>query len=312
MKAVLAVVFGGIAYSVTELTGQEEVWQLTITIFIGGATLIVQYMVDFERRLGEVGLAVEQHADGMTTSWGHHTAGMEILVETGFARVSEATKFFGEVSGSALPTEALTDLVRSATAIGGDEPDIIYAFAEAELRRVTQLLRDLKTDHVDYAGEDHDWLLTLTDVTRATIDATSTSVDYEFWTTELGRRYLVAQRKAILRGVRVRRLFIVADDAEAQDASVQERCRRHAELGVEVRVATTSTFPETARIDTMIDFIVFDGEATYEVRPELSAQPVIDTTRMVWRSERVAQCIHRFNDLWAVGRPPAEFLQVGP
>lgn len=305
-KIILAVACGGLAYGLTTITDQPQVWQLTITTFIGGAALVTQYMIDFERRLGSVEDGLARHTAAMEAAWTGHATAVAGLVDDGFARINEATRLFGRIADAAMPSDAVFQLVDAATAIGGAEPDLVYDFGEAEVRRVTELLTALKTTQVEYAGEDHDWLLTLTDCTRLSIDASSTSVDNEFWVTELGRRYLVAQRKAIQRGVRVRRVFIVGSAADI-DETILDRCRRHADLGVEVRIATMSTFPETARIDTMIDFTVFDQAVIYDVRPELSArdqQPVIDRTRMYWQPTRVTPAVHRFEDLWAAADPP--------
>ncbi|MFF5126321.1 hypothetical protein ACFY41_05190 [Streptomyces syringium] len=294
-KAAITVILGCAAYLTTTLTGQPEIWRLTISIFIGGASLIVQFMTDFDRRLGVV-----------ETSLTSHSEDMKQLVDGGFSRINEATRLFGLVEGSALRTDAVTQLVRNATEIGVGGPDIIYDFAQAEISRLAQLMKDLHGGQAAYDGEDHDWLLTLTRSAGVSIDATSTAMDTDFWPTELGRRYLRAQREAIKRGVRVRRLFIVARPELLQDERIKAVCRSHEDLGVEVRVAAMCTLPPAAMLDPVFDFIVFDGGVSYEVSPALGSEhtprPVVAKTTLDVRESLVTDRVHRFNDLWEAGQ----------
>jgi hypothetical protein len=290
-KIIVTSAVGALAYFITNVTDQPEIWRLTVSVFIGGATLIVQYLTDFERRLETVEKAFEQH-----------TTAMREVVENGFEQINEATRFFGLVERSPVPTRAVTELVHHVTQLETGSQDIIHSFAEAEISRLAVLLKDLKADQVEYEGEDHDWIVTLTHCATATIDATSTSVDSGLWTSELGRRYLAAQRAAIDRGVHVRRLFIV-DRPEQIDDDIKELRRSHEVLGVEARVVAISAVPLPVRLDPTNDFIVFDHAVSYEVSPDLvsSDQPLIASTRLVLRGERVARRTRRFNDLWAVG-----------
>lgn len=56
LKVLITVAVGTGTYVITNLVDQseEELWQIALAVLIGGATLIVQYMVDFEQRLGSV------------------------------------------------------------------------------------------------------------------------------------------------------------------------------------------------------------------------------------------------------------------
>jgi hypothetical protein len=290
-KVIVTSVVGALAYFITNITNQPEIWRLTVSVFIGGATLIVQYLTDFERRLETVESAFAQHATVMRE-----------VVENGFEQVNEATRFFGLVERAPVPTRAVTELVHHVTQLEASNQDIIHSFAEAEINRLAVLLKDLKADQVEYEGEDHDWIVTLTHCCTSSIDATSTSVDSGLWTSELGRRYLAAQRAAIDRGVHVRRLFIV-DHPEQIDDDIKELRRSHEALGVEARVVAISAVPPPVRLDPTNDFIVFDHAVSYEVSPDVVSadQQLIASTRLVLRGERVARRTRRFNDLWAVG-----------
>ncbi|NJQ02365.1 DUF6879 family protein [Streptomyces zingiberis] len=288
LKTLITAVVGGFTYALTNATEQPEVWKLTASIFLGGAAMIIQYMIDFERRLGAV-----EHS--LTV----HNGEMKELVAEGFAKINQATELFGLVEGSALRADGVTRLVRNATAVGSEGPDIMKAFAQAEVHRLATLMADLNQKHADYDGEDHDWIVTLTQCATATIDATSTSVDDDFWPTELGQRYLRAQRDAIREhGVRIRRLFIVNTPREVDEELLQV-VEHQKGLGIEVRVLALSELPPTAGIDTTNDFIVFDGELSYEVEPDLTG--INAKTTLELREDRVARRVRRFKELWRAG-----------
>jgi hypothetical protein len=295
VKVVVTLVVGGIGYLLTNVFGkQPETWRVMITVFVGGTAFIVQSMMDFERRLG-----------GVESGLRLHTKQMEQVVDNGFTRINEATELFSLVEKSALRTDGVTQLVRNATELGTGRPEIVHAFVQELVNRLSILMKDLKSDLVEFEGEDHDWLLSLTRCAQSTIDATSTSVDANFWSTELGRRYLVEQRDAVGRKVQIRRLFIVSRP-EVIDDHVLTLCRDQLGLGFEVRIVALSSLPGGMQLDTVNDFIVFDASASYEVTPDLTplgGHPVITNTSLVIRPERVARRIRRFNDLWEQGKP---------
>ncbi|WP_354641941.1 DUF6879 family protein [Kitasatospora camelliae] len=297
MKRILtSVVSGGVSYGLTQLTKQSNSTSLIVGTLVGGTVLMVGFLIGFERRLTGVEHALEEH-----------TTEMQTLVGGGFARINEATELFGRVESSRLDTGEVTELVRSALEIGPDRPEIVHGFAQKEIRRLAVLMRELRTGEAAYDGEDRDWLLTLAGSANATIDATSTAVDVGFWTSELGLRYLAAQREAIDRGVKVRRVFILDSPTAEELAEVHRVGRQQAALNVSVRVVTTADLPAPVRLDPMFDFIVFDQAISYEVTPglpvEQAAQPVIASTRLVLRPDRVARRMRRFNDLWNASEP---------
>ena len=53
-KIVITATTGGLAYLVTNLTDQEPIESLTLSAFIGGVALVVQFLVDFDTRLRSV------------------------------------------------------------------------------------------------------------------------------------------------------------------------------------------------------------------------------------------------------------------
>lgn len=294
-KFLSSIMVGGVVYLITEVSnpGDNQLWKITISVLATGTVMILQFIVKFERRLEAVE-AGQQHS----------AASMENLVTKGFTQINEATALFGLVESSALRADAVTQLVRNATEISTDGPSLVYDFAQAQISTLATLLKELNSGEATFHGEDHEWLVSLTCCASQSMDATSTSVDQDLWPTEFGRRYLLAQRDAMQRGVRVRRLFIVARPEEIDD-QLKQRCDRHRDLGIDVRVVAISALPPTAQLDPMNDFIVFDKEVSYEVSQDLGSQdahPVIEWTRIVRRPDHVARRVHRFNDLWDAGQ----------
>lgn len=288
-KTLVTALVGGATYVLTDVTDQPEVWKLTASIFLGGAALIIQYMTDFERRLTSVEQALATH-----------NSEMKELVANGFARINEVTELFGLVDRSALPPDGVTRLIRSATQVGSGQPEIVQAFAREEVEQLTNLMENLNQKLVDYEGEDHDWIVALTGCAAATIDATSTLVDRDFWPSELGQRYLRAQRDAIEQhAVRIRRLFII-DKPEDNTLELGQLCDDQQSLGIEVRVLALSDLSPIARMDETNDFIVFDDSLSYEIGSDLRG---VNTKTLVdLRADRVAKRVQRFRTLWEAGQ----------
>lgn len=304
-KVILTLLTGGATYLVTDLSNQPQTWAVTWSLFIGGVTLVVQFLVDFESRLHLVELAQTQHLGTI-----------EGLVEDKFSKINEATELFGSIEDSALRTDEVTQLVRHSTRLDPSTDQLIYDFAQSQLGRISDLLKGLgEGGDVSYEGEDRDWLLGLTHSARSTIDAASLpDVDASggfaeggFWTSDLGQRYLEGQRDAVQRGVTIRRVFVVERSDQAGDADLLRICKLHMDLGVKVRILDPSMLPRT-RQTSMFDFILFDGVVSYETTPAAAAgqgvRPTIAHTRLVLPRPRVAERVQRFKDLWEAAQDP--------
>lgn len=308
-KVVVSLVVGGFVYYVTELTGQDMVWNLTMSIFLGGLTLVVQLLMSFENRLASV-----EHTGN------HHMAKVEQMVQSGFAKINEVTELFNLVEMSALRTDAITQLVRHATLIDPSSPPLVLRFVQSEISRFSLFLKDVsESANVIYEGEDRDWLLALARNAGTTIDATSLTtmatagrgyMDDRLWTSDFGQRYLEAQREGIHQGVKIRRLFVLVDGLSNLDhEDVLSVCLPQQEIGIDVRVLDPVDIP-TARREALFDFIVFDSAVSYETTaaPRLaeSIQPTILHTRLELRPDRVQSRIRRFEYLWECGRKVSE------
>jgi hypothetical protein len=282
IKIVVTTVAGGLTYLLTNATHEPEIWQLTMSIFVGGIVLVVQVLVD----------AAEET---------RRTAAM-------VARINDATALLLEARET-LGAESVTELVKAAAGLERRE-DLQLRFADREVRRLTLLFEGLRSGRAEYEGEDRDWLLGLTQTASLSIDATSMTsfeksrgyVDEgQFWGSDLGQRYLLSQRRAIERGVRIRRLFLVSEedmDAEKIDALVEP----HRRINVETRVLRSQQLPFLFRSD-LTDFILFDQRISYELHSaatlEQQDRPLIDNVALVVNAERVEKRRARFEEMWA-------------
>lgn len=300
IKITVTLVIGGVAYLLSNLYDQPRIWGITLSAFIGGVTLIVQFLIDFDNRL-----------QSLENCQIEHTARMEETVDAGFSKINEATELFGLVEASTLQTDVVTQLVRYCTHMNSGTPKLVYDFAHSEIIRISDFIKDLSEGaDVTYDGEDRDWLLGLTHNADMTIDATSLTtvdagthgfIDNGLWVSELGQRYLEAQRDAVQRGVQIRRIFIT-DRPDLADATDLHRvCQLHRDLGINVRILDPPAIPGTRRT-TLFDFILFDNVVSYEVTPASrignDARPLVVSTRLILRPERVRERVQRFKDLW--------------
>ncbi|MEV4680533.1 DUF6879 family protein [Streptomyces kurssanovii] len=280
---------GGVGYLLTSLTEQPEVWKLTVSTLMGGAALMVPLMNGFTSRLTSV-------EETLAT----HTCEMKEMVTGGLARLNEITELFDLVDRSALPREAVARLVRSAATAGTLAPAIVQDFVRVEIMRLAALMEDLGQE-VAYREGDHDWIMTLTGCAALTIDATSTwgEADRDLWRSELGARYLCAQRDAIERDVRIRRLFII----EEPEHDLPELSRLRAEqqnIGIDVRVLALSGLAPKVRLAGIDDFIVFDESLSYEISFDLRG--VAARTAIDLHSDRIAHRVQQFRTLWEAGQ----------
>jgi hypothetical protein len=236
-------------------------------------------------------------------------------VDERFRAISEATELFGLIEESAVQTDLLNQIVRHSTKIGPEVPELAHRFAHREIARVSEFLKDLGDGgEATYDGEDRDWLLGLTASASESILATSLTTvdggqrfrDGGLWVTDLGQRYLDEQREAVLRGVKVRRVFIPDRADLARDGLLEDVYQQHVAIGVDVRVLDLSTAAHLRRT-SLFDFVVFDGVVSYEVTTgswiDENVRPIVVNTRLVLRPSRVDERVGRFEELWEAAAP---------
>jgi hypothetical protein len=273
---------------------------------VGGGILIIQFLIDFEKRLA----GVER---GLITQ----NAETRQAIDRSFSRINEATRLFAEVEAVGLNSETVTTFVQRVAEIGPDTPPLVSAFVQSEIDRISRFVHELTDREATYDGEDRDWLIALTRSATSTIDAVSLSgvdaggkfFDGGFWGSDLGHRYLELQREAVQRDVRIRRVFVVERNDLVDDPGLQVMCHTQAKLGIEVRVLYPAAVPNTMK-GYLYDFILFDDVLSYEVTPavhfEDDRNPLILNTRLVLQQVRLEERKGRYQQLWAAAAP---FLQ---
>lgn len=293
-KALLTVVTGGLTYFITDFLNQPQHVQITLSILIGGIALIVRFLVDFEKRLA----AVEKlEQDGMTE--------MKKMVGAAFSEISEATELYGLIERSALQTDLVTQLVRNSTQISPTSPPIVYHFVQAKIKETSDFLKQLaEGGTVTYYGEDRDWLLGLTRNATTSIDAISiTAVDHGLWHSEIGQRYLDAQRRAAGKGKRVRRIFVLESPEMGDEPAIRQACEEQRQMGIDVRLLDREAVPPPLQVQVR-DLIIFDDILAYETNPTTVDPQVaqIAETRLVLTDSRVKECAQLFRELWEASR----------
>lgn len=276
--------------------------QLIITVVIGGVTLLVQYLADFERRLAE--------SDRLNRE------AIEILqgsIRRGFESVSEATELMSGIERSAVRHDLLKLLIRRASHITAAAAPLVRVLAASETKRLTETLRSLADGHeVFYDGEDREYLLALTRgvgksllaTCWATVNAHDVGFGTGFWLSDLGGRYLDLQRAAVRRGVTIRRIFIVESPAPRDNTELGRILAMQRSAGIDVRLLDDG---EAAQDGGVSDYLVFDEELCYISTPvtrrEVSGAPGQLNTRLILNAEIVDNRLHRFAELWAIAKP---------
>jgi len=264
-----------ITFGVSRLASESTLWPITLGVFLGGMVLVVQFLVEFEMILKQI---------------------------------SHATEVADSIQRSAISSELL-DLARSTAGIGSDTPNLVCGLLKSEITHLATLLEGLRSGSAQCAGEDRDWLLSLTRNATAEICATSTTDvdggrrDFSdgFWSSELGRGYLEAQQEASERGVQVRRIFVLKRDAVLSNPSFVTLCQNQLAVGVDVRAILIREIP--VRWRRFHDFILFDHEISYEIllppRTSSGARPEIEATLLRLDRPLLTERSEEFEGMWA-------------
>ncbi|MDX3803749.1 hypothetical protein [Streptomyces sp. AK04-3B] len=292
LKTLVTVVVGTVAYVITNLIdqSQDELWKLAMSVVIGGSALIVQYMVDFEKRLG----SVEAGQRAQTRELHDH-----------YTRLSDAAGLLHELDQVGMSTDDAKRLIRGATQVGLHGTDLVRDFARAEIRSLSSVVTDLTGRTVHWQRDNNEWLISLTKIARHTIDATSSSVDRPFWDTDPAGPYLDAQIEAMRRRqVVIRRLFMIKA-AEEQDEQFMlrfmELCQEQRELDINVRFMV---LPEQRRRTgpATRDVVIFDSALCLEYTTDHQGSNV--RTRLDAITDSVRDEASRFDTLWEAATEP--------
>ncbi|WP_144121934.1 phosphatidylserine/phosphatidylglycerophosphate/cardiolipin synthase family protein [Catellatospora sichuanensis] len=273
------------------------------SLFVAGVAFVVQFLYDVEKRL-----------DTMEEELERHSRVNEARIDEGFQKINAATKLFGLVEASALKTDAITQLVGNSVRIKPN-PQLVFDLAQTEIQRLSEMLKTLgDSGDLTYDGEDRDWLLGLTKHVNHSLDAISTTLDVggqdyfdgSLWQSDLGQRYLEAQRDAVRRNVRVRRIFILDRPELREDINFRRVVGMHDDIKIEVRALDPTLFPRQF-IPPIFDFIIFDGSVSYQTSPSAPvtepSRATIASTQLITNQSKVQRNIDRFNDLWKIATP---------
>jgi hypothetical protein len=314
-KISFSLLFGVVAFLLAQgldsKVGPQVILGIGASVFISGVAFVIQFLIDVENRID----VVEDTLQNMESRYDAHNRETRKMITDEFTKINAATELFGAVEASALKTDAVTQLVKNSTAVKQDVPPLIFDFAQAEIGRLSRYLKVLAdAGDVVYEGEDRDWLLGLTRVATLSIDATSLTtvdaggrgfVDGGLWNSDLGQRYLEAQREAIRKGVSIRRLFIIDRPELKDDVDFVSLLKQHGDIKVDVRTLMADDIAATQR-SSLIDFIVIDGVLSYQATPAsrvTNRPPTIATTTLVTDERRVQERVARYEDLWNSAQP---------
>lgn len=281
----------------------NTIWSLSVSAFLGVAVFILSFLITLNGRLGKVIKAQEDSAQNTRT----------LLIEQ-FGRIDRATPLFSIVEATALKGEAITRTIRAAAFIRLDAPPLIVDFAQAQLERTMKLLEELSNGtRADYEGEDRDWILDLTRQARAGICALNVTtvrsdgqllLDGGPWLSDLGQRYLDAQRAAVRRGVGIRRICVVErlDDQTAH--SFESVWKVQKADGIDIRVLDRSRQTGVILTEALPDFVVFDGTISYVTTPAVRGG-LLANTAVELQEDRVQDRLNRFEQLWTLSEEPS-------
>nr|BFD84957.1 hypothetical protein StreXyl84_43580 [Streptomyces sp. Xyl84] len=316
------VVTGALAWSVTALLAPHTALsrQAGAAALCAAAVVLVQQILGPDRRTEEYARRLDAHArrtetlltetaatvrdglrrhdDRLDTGLTRHTDDMRQLVESRFTEVERSV---GEpyLQPARIRADGVPELAKSFAEVLAPGPSILYTFVRLEMSRVVGHMTDLTNLSAECPGENHDWMLSLTRAAEESICTTSTSVDREFWNSEPAARYLQAQKEAVQeRGVTIRRVFLLASARELDDRLLR-LCEEQEVLGIEVRVSVLPELPPHLQRGTTDDFVVYDGEVSFEIDQDL--RDVNVRTRLIARHDHVQDRMKRFTELWEAG-----------
>jgi hypothetical protein len=237
-------------------------------------------------------------------------------VAVGFARLGQSVGMPPLPERSIIDAELLADLLRAVSQTDAQVNPLLQRLARREMELLASFVRQLPAGSaITYDGEDRDWLLGLTReaersidaISLPTVDAGATGLDGGLWTSDLGIRYVELQREAIVRKVRIRRIFVFDTAEMGRDETFAKITQRQQDVGVEVRKLGREFVP--GWLESLIfDFIVFDGIVGYETTP--ASQFISGETRpgklrtlLAPERSRVRELQERFELLWEHADP---------
>jgi hypothetical protein len=311
-KILSSVAAGSLVFGITSLTKQNIIQGLLLSVLIGGIVLLVEFLSEFEESIES----------------------LKFSQRDGLANFSDATRLYEKVDSSPVERAQVDFLLNQVGDLGRDTHSLLMDLVNLEVKRLGLFIKQVheasrfhgtiqsgveQPFSIAYHGEDREWLLALTSVSKKSVDAISLSTidagvnnyDGGLWRSDLGRRYIDLQRMAIRRGLQIRRIFYFDRPEISQDGVFQDICAQQHAIGVKVRILEESVLSPERR-SLVSDFIVFDDSLAYEMTSAVALadghRPERLTTYLSAQEERVQDLQGRFEQLWMLAHAP-EWMQ---
>ncbi|GIG68657.1 DUF6879 family protein [Phytomonospora endophytica] len=288
-KVLVTGIIGAFGFGLTELILPDGAWSWMASVFLGSVAFVTQFLTDVERRL-----------DSVEYTYKTESTNAQKMIHKEFSQLNEASGLFERMEASALPNEEQLLLIQSMTRVSRAVDPLVYGLILERIMGLRTFVDELiHNRETTYDGEDRDWLLILTENSVQAVNAISLhTVDVggrHFLLSDLGRRYIAEQAKAVKRGVHIRRIHVL-DPHDPDEEILHEICQRQLEVGIDVRVLNP------AKHDALIDFVLFDNQVSYETTPASQhtgdTDPVIVNTRLMNKPERLTKRVEDFEALW--------------
>jgi hypothetical protein len=300
VRIVASLLLGAGTYVLTNSVGQSNTESILLSVFVGGVVLVAQYLAQSERQISEsLAQSQRQISESLVQSQRQISESLA-LFERHVDGLSRSTRFHEAVEASPLDVASLEKLVANLATIKNLGSDLVSQLVMGEVARLMNFVAEVTDGSTFYPGEDREWLLALTKAAQGEISATSsTTVDGSFWGSELGEQYLNAQRDAVLRGVQVRRIFLVENEDYLSDHAFSQVRARHEQLKIDHRVLLGSDLSDLTR-GKYRNFALFDKRIYYQVSnpPLLHPRGAVVETWLSLKHKQVSEQTQFFEELW--------------
>jgi hypothetical protein len=306
-KIFITVTASAATFAATTSVKEKDVWPLLLSVFVGGVTLVVQFLLEVEARQA----SVEAGLVAFARSQREVTQQLEASVKAQLEGFNQANSLLARLDSGPLGRESVLTLVQHSADLNRSAPALTHRLAAAEILTVSNFLKDLgRGSEVAADGDGWPWTFILTNNAEATIDATSHMArggsdeglwDDDLWTSELGLRYLDLQSQAIQRGVVIRRIFILETWALAENVELRRICDLQCARGIDVRLIDVAT--ATGMAGSHIPMVIFDKAVSFELTPSRfqAAFPGFVKTTLVLNPFQVHERFEMFQRLWGGG-----------
>lgn len=300
------------AFGLTQLVpeGQQTdlLWSIGASLFVAAIVFIAQFLIEVVQQLDAMEHKFDEHVTRTGDKLDAHAKTTERQMAEGLARIHLATELFDmrrQKLAEPEEIEHIVEMVHGFALIAADASPLVRRVARAEIGRLATTLKQFGGggDHT-YTGEDREWLLGLTRAVEHSLQATSLSTvdggrsltDGGLWQSELGTRYLKEQERAIKRGVKIQRIFVI-DRKSADGTNLDEVLEPHVRIGVEVRTLDLTPNPG---IYPPRDLIIFDQVLGYQTNSShlSGVTQVVTNTQLITNADGVQDCLHDFAQLW--------------